>query len=668
MATTQEYALLSQYVYDVRNKPVNRPNLPTGWTLLEVKPDNLFGFSYGVFKRSGTGEIVLAYTGTNDNNVDWVSNVTAGTGLLPAPQVFDAALVYQQTKAKYGPNITLSGHSLGGGLASIMATWFNRPAVVFDEGPFQITAKNVAIIEVVRTDLSLNGYSDPAMDGALSDFTSREAQVANHYLQGEILNALRFDINNVAGSNTQIDINGNQVGGVQLHSIALLSAVKMSESFRLATYKSDSIVPRIMDDQLYAYNTQTSVDRNFLLDLIRSEQDAPVHQGKLTHFTADLNKFGADITGLNKAAQDAIIAQAIEWYYWQATSYSGKEFFNQTGSLLQYSTAQGDGLAGAQNKASTYVDKWLVPLRQEEGESGSVDYKQWNVNAGTGGSTGTARDTSKNQLFIGNKGADNFTGGSQADLFLAGEGLDVLNGAGGADTLYGGKGNDKLDGGDDNDALFGGDDNDDLKGGSGNGTDSLEGGKGNDTLDGGDGNDTLRGGDDLDELKGGADNDQLDGGKGKDTLDGGAGNDTLLGGDDNDDLKGGTENDQLDGGAGNDTLDGGEGNDRLLGGANDDSLKGGASTDMLDGGEGNDTLDGGDGSDVLKGGTGSDRYTFTGAYGFDVIQDSDGQGSVVINSTTLFNQPNGSQGIVVQSWSNGQLAANDISVEQRKFA
>ena len=46
MATTQEYALLSLYVYSVENDAENRPNLPTGWTLLEAKDDNLLGFSY----------------------------------------------------------------------------------------------------------------------------------------------------------------------------------------------------------------------------------------------------------------------------------------------------------------------------------------------------------------------------------------------------------------------------------------------------------------------------------------------------------------------------------------------------------------------------------------------------------------------------------------------
>ena len=91
MATTQDYAVLSLYVYRVTNgtENFNRPQLPAGWSELELRTDNLLGFSYGVF-CSPSGEIVLAYTGTNEG-VDWWSNGLAGTGILPSPQIAAAA-------------------------------------------------------------------------------------------------------------------------------------------------------------------------------------------------------------------------------------------------------------------------------------------------------------------------------------------------------------------------------------------------------------------------------------------------------------------------------------------------------------------------------------------------------------------------------------------------
>lgn len=173
MATTQEYALLSLYVYNVKREDFNRPDVPRGWEPLEYHPDNLLGLSYGVFKRTATHEIVLAFAGTNGSVGDYQADLAAALG-LPAWQVSNAAQIFEQTKEKYGANITLTGHSLGGGLASVMATWFNRPAVVFDQAPFQATAANPAMLAFARAQLLLLGYNDAAMDNAISDFASRD--------------------------------------------------------------------------------------------------------------------------------------------------------------------------------------------------------------------------------------------------------------------------------------------------------------------------------------------------------------------------------------------------------------------------------------------------------------------------------------------------------------
>ena len=56
MATTQDYAILSLYVYNVARPLINQPLLPTGWTLAEpLHRDDLLGFSYGVFRNACLG-------------------------------------------------------------------------------------------------------------------------------------------------------------------------------------------------------------------------------------------------------------------------------------------------------------------------------------------------------------------------------------------------------------------------------------------------------------------------------------------------------------------------------------------------------------------------------------------------------------------------------------
>ena len=87
------------------------------------------------------GKIVIAFAGTNTD--EW-QDIWAdiGIGLLGSlnAQVIEAAKFYLDIKAQYGDNIVFTGHSLGGGLASLMAVFFNRPATTFDEAPFRLAA------------------------------------------------------------------------------------------------------------------------------------------------------------------------------------------------------------------------------------------------------------------------------------------------------------------------------------------------------------------------------------------------------------------------------------------------------------------------------------------------------------------------------------------------
>jgi len=459
MATTQDYALLSTYVYNVRNKPENRPLLD-GWTELELQADNAFGFSYGVF-RSPSGKVVVAYTGTNERKyVDFlVANIPAGLG-LPSLQVSAAALIAARTIETYGAqNVSFSGHSLGGGLASIMGVWFNRPAVVFDHAPFELAARNPLFVQASKVALAISGYDlgDFLGYNEILNFATRELNVQGHHIDGEALEGVRAAFPTIGGS--QGLAVGEGLGAVDLHSMALLTAAQMSSSFVSATLKSENFLPVIFDEQLYGYDTATSTQRNFLIDLIRSEQ-ANAGNGKLSHFAADLHRLGQDLSGLNAAAQKAIVAQGVEWYYWQGTNYAGQEFSTRSGALLQYSTAQGDNLPGAQDRSKLYVTPWLTEVALAHGTTLFPNFgtqQQWNVaTAATTAVAATAREQDESQIFIGRGGNDTFTGGRRADVIFAGAGNDTLNGGQGNDQLYGGDGNDTLNGGAGNDYLEGG--------------------------------------------------------------------------------------------------------------------------------------------------------------------------------------------------------------------
>ena len=456
-------AVLSLYVYtDGVSKDINLPTLPfEGWQLVEDPrlPAVTNGFAYGVFRNIGTGEIVISYRGTDGAGgmlgFDGLNNAALSIG-SPSSQGQQATQVYAEVLRLYGAdaqgsNIVFTGHSLGGGLASVMAVWFNRPAIVFDPAPFRPTAQSQ---ERVDEAIQLLGNRAPqalVSFNAATNYASRSGQVTGYFATGEFLELLRTDASavNLAGLLPQQFGNQN-VSGFAMHSQALLTMGLMSTSFKTATVQVQNALPLILSDKLYSQDTKGLAERNFLIDLIRSEQTNPSNS-KLSHFASDLNKLGTNIAGLNKAAQDAMIAQGIEWYYWQASNYAGvKEFFTQTGQLLQYTTAKGDGLMGALSKADLYTKPWIQAIAAEHGVGTATfpafgtAYDQWNVAATTSTTsvTATARDATKSQIYLGGAGADNFTGGNLNDVILAGAGNDTLNGGAGDDRLYGGQGTD----------------------------------------------------------------------------------------------------------------------------------------------------------------------------------------------------------------------------------
>lgn len=221
MPATIDYALLSTRVYDASFD--NRTGVPAGWTELTWQPDyNSSGFSAGAYRRGS--EVVIAYTGTNQG-VDWLSNFLSGTGILPAPQVFDAMRFYLDVKAANSDatSFTFTGHSLGGGLASLMSVFFDKQAVVFDEAPFQYSAINPLLLTSLEASLLLTGYTD--MDFALYNasfgtmFPFREGNVSHIYLDGEILGTGRAIAPAIAGSESAVSMGTSTLGAGQRHTM-----------------------------------------------------------------------------------------------------------------------------------------------------------------------------------------------------------------------------------------------------------------------------------------------------------------------------------------------------------------------------------------------------------------------------------------------------------------
>lgn len=462
MANQKDLALLSLYTYRASD---DNTVLPANWVTLRDRTEGSAGFAYAIFRNTGANEIVISYRGTDGDVGDWLTNIGRSISQERQAAVVYAEILRTYGKDAQGSNISFTGHSLGGGLAATMAIWFNRPATVFDPAPTQFVATDPVAISLVMGALGPQAPQSFRDYGSAiaAQFSAREGNVSSYFAPGSIVHAITNENNTITGAGQAhpvqfgIDDMGSLANQINMHSQALLTTGVLSPAFAQATTRAYKVVPLLFDGQLYDLDPGGTA-RNLLRDLIRSEQ-AGFGNGKLTHFANDLNKLGTNISGLSKAAQQAIIAQGIEWYYWQSSDYAGQEFITQTGELLQYTTAIGAKLAGAQDKAIGYVNPWLqanvdagihpltlLPVRFKYG-----NYEQWNVAAGNSGVTATPRINSKSQIFIGAGGADNFTGGQLNDFFYSGDGIDTLSGGDGEDTLIGGKGADTLTGGAGND-------------------------------------------------------------------------------------------------------------------------------------------------------------------------------------------------------------------------
>lgn len=157
--TEKEYAQLASRVYD-RKDIRNKMTLPEGVTELEWQDDDKWtGFSAGVYQVA-ENHIVISFTGSNEKLIEdfLLNNIPIGLG-YGGPQVEDAARLTFKVMEKY-PNakIEFTGHSLGGGLASMMAILFNKKAYVFDPAPFKSTIMSYKEISQLFTALYASGY------------------------------------------------------------------------------------------------------------------------------------------------------------------------------------------------------------------------------------------------------------------------------------------------------------------------------------------------------------------------------------------------------------------------------------------------------------------------------------------------------------------------------
>lgn len=164
----KDLALLSQDVYQAESAG---PIGAAGWTRVDDLPPGIStplssdasGFQAAIY-TDGNGRYVLAFAGTEfSSGSDWATNLGQGLGFGTA-QYRDAMALAQEASAEWGDQLVITGHSLGGGLASAGSLASGNPAVTFNAA---------GLSDQTLRDLGFtpNGARQVAADGQVRRYT-----------------------------------------------------------------------------------------------------------------------------------------------------------------------------------------------------------------------------------------------------------------------------------------------------------------------------------------------------------------------------------------------------------------------------------------------------------------------------------------------------------------
>lgn len=250
MVTTIQYALMAGASYRDTRPDINKFPIPAGWYMVSRNPqDNVSGFEAATFGNGATlatsTEIVISYAGTYDK--DYFGDMAADAGLAlgtGSGQLLQAAEYYLQVKAANpGARITFTGHSLGGGLASLMGVFFDQTAITFDQAPFYNSATRTIALGILSdltskfSDASYPQLSDwlapllrfiSPVDLLADSLGGRAAKVTDLSMDGEFLSVAPLTLFSKIGAQPPLQHGPTDASGTDLHAQSLLVAFLQS--------------------------------------------------------------------------------------------------------------------------------------------------------------------------------------------------------------------------------------------------------------------------------------------------------------------------------------------------------------------------------------------------------------------------------------------------------
>jgi hypothetical protein len=292
-----ELAMLAGVSYQASRADFNKFPIPEGWSALSIInwpygstrypqsnvpnraywQDGASGFEAAAYVKGN--EIVISFAGTDFDNekvADFIkTNIPIGAGKVTDQLKYSAEFVERVQKAMrddpalQGKTLTLTGHSLGGGLAALAGTMMNVNAVTFDPAPFRAAATRTNALALnsyltskgLASNSNLLNYPESetipvpvgilfkgwlAAIGAFADvpaFVNVPINVFNEYkiraiaVEGEFLTGgdpstspIRDKLRIYGGTLDLIEQNSTDAPGTQLHSQALLTLLLASRN------------------------------------------------------------------------------------------------------------------------------------------------------------------------------------------------------------------------------------------------------------------------------------------------------------------------------------------------------------------------------------------------------------------------------------------------------
>ena len=279
MATEKECAALSAMVCHLHgNNETGSPDLslPEGWSRLtcEASDTDHQGFRASTFVNP-LGDMVLAFSGPDfiaealaisADAEELLTNLALDIGLasytgalLQATQAYGRLRQWAREQAKDPNRIHFTGHGLGGGIAAVMATWFDQSCTVFSQAPLRAVALAPSDFASARHAIeTLMGSADGAVK-ALHGFlrhphevlAQREKlRVTHWYVRGEVYAPLRSPVTAIRGTEHVIDIGiqpPTKETALMLHDMKLLAALLYEPRLAVLCQESPDLLSLLID-------------------------------------------------------------------------------------------------------------------------------------------------------------------------------------------------------------------------------------------------------------------------------------------------------------------------------------------------------------------------------------------------------------------------------------